>query len=524
MAEDEPSVTVGFYLMGGHLIDFDGETQRYTPGLAESWKLADDARTLDLTLRENLRFSDNYALTADDVIFTLNAIYDDRTGSPIYRDSLLIGGKKIDASVIDQRRLRFVFPEPVASPENYLSNIAVLPRHSLENSLNDGSFAKAWGLDANPQSIVTSGAFIPDSVSSNERVVLKRNPNYWKKDSAGTQLPYLDSLVLVVVPDANNAMAQLQQGSLDIFDRIRATDFAALHSPAGSIRAFDLGPGLQTDHIFFNLNTDPKSGKPTTDPSKAAWFEDVRFRKAIAYGIDRDSIASSTLQGTATPLYGIVSPGNKVWAATDLPQSEFDLQRAKDLLKEAGFQTRGSQSAPELFDAKGNRVEFTLLVQAENEPRKSMAGVIQSDLGRLGIKLNVAPLDTSQITTRVNQGSDYDAVLFGTSTTQPDPSSYSTFIRSDSVNHQWHPKAEKPTTEWEARLDELETAQARETSEDNRKAIFRDIQNILVEQQAIVPIVARHVLTAVNTRVGNFRPSTVLPFSLWNADELFVKK
>jgi len=523
-ADSEASVLVTFYLLGGHLIDFDGETQRYVPGLAESWKLADDARTLDMTLRDALRFSDGYPLTADDVVFTLRTTYDEHTTSPIYQGSILIGGKKIEAKALDQRRIRFVFPEPVASPENYISNISVLPQHVLEPDVNAGTIDKDWGIDANPGSIVTAGPFIVDSVSSGDKFVLKRNPNYWKHDAAGTQLPYLDSITIVSVPDMNNAIAQLQQGSLDILDRVRPSDFVALRDNKGALRTFDLGPGLYTHHIIFNLNEDVRTGKTVVDPIKAAWFNDLRFRKAVAFAIDRESIAKSTLQGLATPLYGIVSPGNKAWVVTDLINTEFDLEKAKALLREAGFEQRGSTNAPELYDAKGNRVEFTLLVQAENPLRNLMASVIQSDLARIGIKMNIAKVDTVQLTSKVNNGEDYDAAFLGTSTTQPDPSSYDSFLRSDGSNHQWRPKQEKPATEWEARIDELATAQARETDEERRRAIFHDIQAIIDEQQPIIPIVAPHTVVAANTRIGNYRPSPLLPYSLWNADELFMKK
>jgi peptide/nickel transport system substrate-binding protein len=322
----------------------------------------------------------------------------------------------------------------------------------------------------------------------------------------------------------NNAMAQLQQGGLDILDRVRPSDFVALRDNKGALRTFDLGPGLYTHHIIFNLNEDVRTGKTAVDPIKAAWFNDLRFRKAVAFAIDRESIAKSTLQGLATPLYGIVSPGNKAWAVTDLTNTEFDLEKAKALLREGGFEQRVSTNVPELYDAKGNRVEFTLLVQAENPLRNLMAAVIQSDLSRIGIKMNIAKVDTVQLTSKVNNGEDYDAAFLGTSTTQPDPSSYDSFLRSDGSNHQWRPKQEKPATEWEARIDELATAQARETDEERRRGIFHDIQAIIDEQQPIIPIVAPHTVVAANTRIGNYRPSPLLPYSLWNADELFMKK
>ena len=115
--------------------------------------------------------------------------------------------------------MRLVFPDVVAAPENYLSNLAVLPRHVLEADFNSGALREAYGLTADPSRVVTAGAFAAESAMPGERVTLKRNPHYWKKDEAGAPLPYLDQLVIEVVKDANNAFARLRQGSLDIYDR-----------------------------------------------------------------------------------------------------------------------------------------------------------------------------------------------------------------------------------------------------------------------------------------------------------------
>ena len=525
MASDADTLVVALYLMGGRLAEFDHDAQRYGGALAESWQWAGDERTLEVTLRDGLRFSDGHPLTTDDVTFSLRAIYDERTGSPVFRDAMTIGGRPIEAATVDARRLRLIFPEPVAAPENYLSNLAVLPRHILEEDFNKGTFKDAYAITSDAQRVVVAGAFMVDAVTPGERIALKRNPNYWKKDQAGTSLPYLDGLVIEITGDANNGMARLGQGTLDIFDRIRPTDYASLRTSQGStVRAYDLGPGLLTDHIVFNQNMGQQNGKPVVDPTKSAWFTDLRFRRAVSYAIDRASIASSTLQGLATPLYGFISPGNRAWAATDLPRTEYDLGRARTLLTEAGFQLRGSQDAPELYDGKGNRVEWTLVVPAESEPRVAMATVIQEDLARLGMKVQIATIENSQVTARLSQSYEYDAILFGTSVTEPDPSSYTNFLRSSSPSHQWYPKQEKPATPWEARLDELIAAQARERDAQRRATVFHEIQQILVEQMPVVPIVTRHITSAANTRVGNYRPSPLFPYSLWNAEELFVRK
>ncbi|HUQ31360.1 MAG TPA: ABC transporter substrate-binding protein [Pyrinomonadaceae bacterium] len=524
MAKEESSVITSFYLLGGRLVEFDQDQQKHVPALAESWKWADDKRTLEVTLRDNLKFSDGHALTADDLLFTMRALYDERTQSPIYRDAMMIGGRRIETTATDARHLKMAFPETVAAPEGYLSNIVVLPRHVLEEEFNKGTLKDAWGVSSDPQKIITAGPFTVASVSPGERVQLKRNPNYWKKDTAGRQLPYLESLNIEFVSDPNNAVTRLQQNSIDIIDRIRPTDYATLRNAGGTVRAYDLGPGMNTDYIWFNLNEGAQAGKPIVDPVKRAWFSDVRFRRAVAHAIDRRSIATANLQGLATPLYGFISPGNRAWVAEDVPQTEYDLEKARALLREAGFTLKGSDDAPELFDAKGNRVEFTLIVPVENQPRVDMATVIQQDLAKLGINMQPAPIEFQALTARWTQSYDYDAVLLGLSVTDPDPSSFTSFLQSGSGNHQWYPKQTKPATDWEARLDQLDSEQAHELDPARRKAIFRDIQAIISEQLPIIPIVARHFTSAANTRVGNYRPGTILPFSLWNADELFVKQ
>lgn len=524
MAGEEPTLIVSFFLIGGRLVEFDHDAQRYVPGLAEAWQMNDDGKSLDLTLREGLKFSDGSPITADDVKFTFTTLYDNRTASPIFRDAMMIGGRPIEVSVVDARNLRLVFPEFTVTPESYLSNLAVLPRRALEEDFKKGTIKDAYALTQDPKQIVTAGAFTVEASQPGERVTLRRNPNYWKKDQAGTELPYLDTLVIEVVADANAALARLNQGGLDVIDRLRPTDYASLRSAQGNVRAYDLGPGLNTDHLWFNLNPNERDGKPVVDPVKLAWFTDARFRRAVSHAIDRDSIASSILQGLGTPLYGFVSPGNRAWAAQGLPRTEYDLEKARALLREAGFQTRGAQDAPELYDAKGNRVEFTTIVPVENEPRVKMAAIIQEDLARLGIRMQVAPIEFQALTARWQQSFDYDAVLLGTVVTEPDPSSYANYLVSNSPSHPWYPKQAKPATEWEARLDQLLAEMAREKDAERRKAIFHEMQKILAEQLPVIPIIARHVTAAANTRVGNYRPSTLVPYSLWNAEELFVRK
>lgn len=535
-ADDENSLIVAFYLMGGRLIEFDHKTQRYVPGLAESLRRLDDGKTVELTLRDGIKFSDGHPITAEDVIFTLRAIYDERTAAPIFRDAMMIGNRQIEARILNEtggtdatngqsgRRLQMVFPSVVALPENYLSNLAVLPRHILEADFNSGALRNAYGLTADPSRIVTSGAFAAESATPNERVTLKRNPHYWKKDDAGAPLPRLDRLVIEFIKDANNAFMRLRQGSLDIYDKLRSPDFADLRSQPGVTQVSDLGPGLQTDQLWFNLNDGELNGRPIVSPVKRAWFNDTRFRQAVSSVIDRQTIASITLRGLATPLDGFISPGNRNWIATDIPRITYDVEKSRALLREAGFTTQGSQERPELYDVKRNRVELTLIVPSTSQPLKDMAVIIQGDLAQLGIKVQVSPIDPLDLDRRILESYDYDACLMASSVSEPDPSAYTNYLSSSSPTCRWRLKKPKPEPAWETQIDDLLAKQAGEADSNRRRAAFNEIQRILAEQLPVIPIVARHIPGAANQRVGNYRPSAVLPYSLWNAEELFIRQ
>ncbi|MEJ7622870.1 MAG: ABC transporter substrate-binding protein [Pyrinomonadaceae bacterium] len=524
LANDEYSIVAGFYTITSRLIDFEHSTQTFVPALAESWTPSPDGKTVDVVLREALKFSDGREITTDDVAFTLSAMYDKSIKESAFRDAMLIDGKPIEIKKIDARRLQMIFPKAVASAENYLVNIGVLPAHILKSDLDAGTLAEAWKINTAPASIVASGPFVITAAAPNERIEYARNPNYWKKDSAGTQLPYLDKFVIEVVPDANNTFVRLSQGSLDFADRIRPNDFTELGKTAGAMRAVDVGPGLSIDHIFFNLNTSDPSGNLLQNSPKRAWFADKRFRQAIAAAIDRESITSISLQGLASPLHGFVSPANSVWLKKDLAKIGFDAKRAEELLRQAGFQKGGADDAPTLSDPAGNPVEFTLLVPTENEARKTMASVIQQDLAKIGIKMAVVPLEFAAISERWNKTYDYEAILLGLSQTDIEPSSYQNFLLSSAGTHQWQPKQKTPTTAWEAKIDELFAAQSVELDRQKRMAIFHEIQTIMREEMPVIPLAARHVVAAAHSRIGNYSPSAIFPYSSWNIDELFIRQ
>jgi peptide/nickel transport system substrate-binding protein len=524
MTDSEGTMLVAFSLLMSPLTEFDHRTQKYVPGLAESWKVSEDGLAVTVKLRQGAKFSDGKDISSEDVVFTFKSIYDEKANAPVWKDSMLVADKPIEAKAIDPLTVELTFPKRVAAVENYLVNLGVLPAHVLKGELDSGKFSEAWKLDSDPSKIVSSGPFTVESVAGGERIVLKRNPNYWKKDAKGEQLPYLDKLSLEITADSNNAMARLSQNTLDLVDRIRPADFATLSGQPGDIKPTDVGPGLGTDHIWFNLNPAKANGEKLDGTTKYKWFSDVRFRRAISTAIDRNTIATTTLRGLASPLYNFVSPGNKTWAKADLPKIEYSREKAAQMLAEAGFVTKGTPEAPELFDTANNRVAFTLVVPIENEPRKLTAAVIQEDLAKLGIKMEVAPVETQNLSGRWSKTFDYDAILFGLSVSDTEPSSFGNFLNSNAAAHQWHPEQKTPATDWEARIDKLFAEQSAESDPQKRAALFGEIQQIMAEQLPVIPVVARHIVTAAHIKIGNHSPSPIFPYSLWNADQLFIKQ
>ena len=520
----EPTILISHYMMNSRPIEFDHSTQKYRAGLAESWTFGTDRQTVDMKLREGLKFSDGQPITTADLAFSLAAIYDPRTNAAAWKDSMSVNGKPIATKIIDERNIQFIFPEPVAQIDNYFDNLGVIPKHILNADLEAGKLAEAWKVTAAPETIVTSGPFSVESATAGERVVLKRNPHFWRKDEKGAQLPYLDKVSFEVVSDANQGMARLNQGTLDVVDRLRGADYAALLNSPGSAKAYDLGPGLGVDHIIFNLNKANKAGAKVGDPIKQAWFTDKRFRQAISSAIDRKTIATTTLQGLATPLYGFVSPANRAWVNPALTTVAHDLKRSEQLLTEAGFTKRGTAETPELFDAKGNRVEFSLIYPAENEPRKLMAAVIQEDLAKLGIKMTVVPVEQNAIAAAANETYDYETMLYGLTVGGIEPTAYANFLLSNADTHQWQPGQSTPATDWEARIDTLFNGVAGEADTQKRAQLFNEIQAIMADESPVVPIVSRHIVAAVNERVGNYSPSSIFPYSIWNIDEIFLKQ
>jgi peptide/nickel transport system substrate-binding protein len=519
LVTDDTSRTVIDCLMAD-LIHIDRGSQRTEPALAKSWTVSPDGRQYTLKLRQGLKFSDGQPVDADDVLFSFQVYLDEKIDSPD-RDLLIVGGKPIQVQKIDSYTLRFQLAQPDAAAERLFDGLAILPRHLLEPVYRQGKFSEALRISTSPDQVVGLGPFRLKEYVPGQRIVLERNPYYWKKDRQGTRLPYVNELVFLFVPSEDAQVIRFQAGDTDLLSRFSADDFTVLkkHEASSGYHVYDLGPGLEYNFLFFNLN-DLGANKFPELTRKQHWFEDVRFRQAISAAVDREGIVQLVYHGRATPLWGHVSPGNKLWVDSHLAHPPRSVDRAKQLLQAAGFSWRNGQT---LVDNRGNPVEFSILVSSSNAQRVKMATMIQADLGQLGMNVHVVSLEFGAVVNRLLKTHDYEACIMGLVDGDADPNPEMNVWLFSGESHLWHPQESHPATAWEAEMDELIQQQLITLDYQKRKALFDRLQEIVAENLPIIPLASPDILVAARNHVQNFRPAVLDPYTLWNVDELYLQ-
>ncbi|MGH9792230.1 MAG: ABC transporter substrate-binding protein, partial [Candidatus Acidiferrales bacterium] len=214
LAADSPSREVIRRMMAD-LVHINRASQQTEPALAKSWRASKDGLRYTLKLRRGLRFSDGQPLTADDVVLTFQVYLDEKVHSP-QRDLLLVGGKPIVVRKVDAQTVVFELSQPYAPAERLFDSIAILPRHLLKTVFDEGKFAQAWGLNVPVHQIAGMGPFRLKEYAAGQRIVLERNPYYWKVDQQSRRLPYLDEIVFLIVPNEDAQVIRFQAAETDV--------------------------------------------------------------------------------------------------------------------------------------------------------------------------------------------------------------------------------------------------------------------------------------------------------------------
>jgi peptide/nickel transport system substrate-binding protein len=493
LVSDDASETIR-YLTGGVLLRVNRQTQAMEPELATHWEVSNGGRKITFTLRQGVFFSDGTPFSAEDVAATIRQMMDPALHSPT-ADAFRPDKGVVTAQVLSATKVAVAFPHPVAGLARLFDQVAILSAHSPRKE-------KA-----------VLGPFFLADYKPGSYVLLKRNPNYWKKDASGRSLPYLGSIRLDIQPNRDIEALRFQRGEIDLINSLDSELYDRLsRSMPDAVR--DLGPSLDSEQLWFN-----QSPKSPIAPYKLKWFESRNFRRAVSEAINREDLARLVYGSHARPAHGPVSPANKLWFNSQLPALRHSPEDALKLLQQDGFQLQ----AGTLRDREGHAVEFSIVTNSGNKSRERMATMIQQDLARIGIKVNLVTLDFPSLIERITQSFDYEACLLGMVNLELDPNAQMNVWLSSGENHQWNPRQSSPATAWEAELDRLMRAQASTTDPQKRKEYFDRVQQIVVEQAPFLYLINKNALAAISPKVTGIEPARLRPETYWNIEWLSLE-
>jgi len=490
--EDEASASIR-YLTGGVLVRVNRQTQELEPELAQSWKISKDGRQITFHLRSGVSFSDGTPFSAEDVAYTVQQLMDPALHSAT-GDAFRSGTGNVETKIISPSQIAVTFPAPVAGLDRLFDQVAILSEHSSKKEAS------------------VLGPFMLADYKPGAAVLLKRNPNYWKTDEQGRKLPYLDSIRLDIQANRDVEMLRFKRGELDLINSLDTDYFDKLAASFPQL-VHDAGPSLDSEQLWFN-----EVAKAPIPAYKKNWFRSTNFRRAISEAINREDLSRIVYRGHAQPALGPFSPANKFWFNNNLKPQTYSPDTALKALQAEGFRMENGA----LKDKDGNAVIFSIITNAGSKPRERMAVLIQDDLQKIGIHVNVVTLDFPSLIERMTQTFDYEAIILGLTNVDLDPNGEMNVWLSSSENHQWNPQQKTPETAWEAEIDRLMRAQAASTDPKRRKEAFDRVQEIVAEQEPFIFLINKNALSAVSTAVHGASPVILSPQTFWNAERLTV--
>ncbi len=520
LANDAYSAGLLSYLFEG-LTEVSWLTNEVEPALADSWERSEDGLTWTFYLRRDVHWHDGEPFTARDVDFTFNRVIynhdiptNDRAAFNFrYLDD---AGEWQEApmtvTTVDDYTVQFVLPTPFA-PFLRAMGTAIYPHHILEPHVDAGTFNEVWGVDSDPTEVIGTGPFTIASYVPEERVVLQRNPDYWLQDDRGNPLPYIESIVNLLVPTIDDDLAKFQAGEVDAYG-LRGQDYETLEpqQEAGNFTIHRRGPAFGTVFLGFNLNTgsDPETGDPYVAPEQLAWFSNVEFRRAVAHSIDKARIISDVQHGLGYPQWASISPAAGDFHNPDVRRYEYDIDGANAILDGLGWEDGDGDGVRE--DPGGNPISFKLVTNVDNDVRARVAAVIDEGLDLIGIDAQFEPIEFGDLVGQLTTTYDWEAMIVGlTGGTEPH-GGIAVWHSSESL-HLWHPNQEQPATEWEAEIDVAYIEGSQELNHEARVAHYHRAQAIAAEQLPLIYTTLSERLSAVRNVFGNTTPTL---YGLWD--------
>ncbi|MCS6960085.1 MAG: ABC transporter substrate-binding protein [Pseudanabaenaceae cyanobacterium SKYGB_i_bin29] len=500
------------------------------PELAEKWEFRNDGLELLFTLKSGLKWSDGKPLTIEDVLFTFRDIYFNEAIPSSIQDIFRVGEKRELPQVekVNDRVISFKLPEPFAPFLRFAGGASILPKHILAKAVREKDttgkpkFLQTWAIDTDLHTLVGNGPYVLKRYLPAERLVYERNPHYYRQS-----LPHIPRLVYQIMPSPDSTVLRFRSRDIDVIPQVRAQDFPILKRQEDryGFRIYQLGEGSSRSFLMFNLNRGRnQEGKPFVDPVKAEWFNDVNFRRAIAYGINRQAMINTYYRGLGLPQDSPIPPLSPYHFSRQegVPFYDYDPDKAKELLQRSGF---SYNSQNRLVDKNGNLVRFTIMTSTGGAGA-TLAPMIKNDLDRLGITVDLQIIDFTALIDRLDRSKNWETAMLGWGGgIEPHGSFHLWYSAGSSHMFNLGPNPGEPpfpgrvVSDWEREIDRLLIAGAREIDEKKRRQIYGQFQKLVQEQVPMIFMVSPRAMSAVSNRLRGIDPSPAGGV-LWNLDEL----
>lgn len=286
-------------------------------GLAEPWAAEsvewEDETNVLVTLREGMTWHDGEPVTVEDVIFSFQAPAGGEV--PMYQPFV---DKISNIEAVDDRTVRFTLSEPWAAFEvASLAKVNLVPKHVWEPILNDLADSEENAESYQEEMPIGSGPYKFVAWKPSEEVILEANPDHFAA-------PQADGWILRIIPNVESALGQLRTGELNFLSEWEG-DATILEQTAQENENIEMVATTEVGFRFFGMNT------------RLPPFDDPAFRRAVAYVVPKQAIIQNIFKGFAVPADSHVSRAIDYWHNPDLPQYEFDMEQARQILEDAGY-------------------------------------------------------------------------------------------------------------------------------------------------------------------------------------------
>jgi peptide/nickel transport system substrate-binding protein len=436
--------------------------------LAESWDISPDGLIITFHLKKGTKWADGVEFTADDVMFGYRTIIDEKTPTPYKEDYLQV--KK--AEILDRYTFRVAYEKPFAPALTTWGNLVVLPKHILE-----GKDITKTDFGRDP---IGMGPYKLNKWISGQELVLDSNKDYFEGRA------YIARYIYKVIPDPATLFLELQAGSVDMMGLT------------------PLQYSKQTESDFFKTNFQ-KFRYPVPSYTymgfnlKHPWFKDKKVRQAIAHAIDKSEIVDVVLFGLGSPATGPYVP-NTWYYNPDVKRYEYNPERAKELLKEAGWKDTDGDG---IVDKDNKPFKFTILTNMGNRLRMNTATIIQWRLAKIGIKVEIRLLEWSTFINEFIDKRRFEAVILGWSLGF-EPDQYDIWHSSKTKEKEFNFVSYS-----NPQVDVLLEKGRRTFDIEKRKEAYFKIQEILADELPYIFLYVPNATPIVHSRFKGIKPTSI---------------